>query len=61
MSDIIKDSEIRCLAKMQVTYDIMKTCFPSDKEIMSAWCRLTKETQELIEQQEQGLKRFEKD
>ena len=61
MSDIVRDNEFRALARMQVTYDVMRTIFPADREIMSAWCRLTKETQALIDMQEASVKERNKD
>ena len=60
MSDIVRDNELKALARMQCTYDIMRSVFPSDKVIMSSWHKLTKETQTLIGMQEESIKRFDK-
>jgi hypothetical protein len=51
----VRDNEIRALARMQTTYDVMKTCYPADNNIMSEWHRVSNEIRELIKAQETSI------
>ena len=60
MSSITRDNEIRALERMNLVLSMAKTVFPADRDIMTAWFKVCKETQVVIDMQEDQIKRIDK-